>query len=177
MRSVRVWARLLGIERAVIEDVEFDDDTQALLVSVRPRKKAKNRCGRCGRRCPLYDRGSGRRRWRVLDLGTIECYLEADAPRVRCSEHGVVVAQVPWARHGAGHTYAFDDMAAWLAVHTSKSAVYQLMRIAWRTVGQIVARVVADAREQHDPFRGPQTHRHRRGELQARPPLPHRRRQ
>ena len=154
MGSVRIWARLLGIESAVIEDVEFDDDMQALVVSVRPRKKAKNRCGHCGRRSPLYDHGSGRRRWRVLDLGTIECYLEADAPRVKCPEHGVVVAQVPWARHGAGHSRAFDDMVAWLAVHTSKSAVCQLMRIAWRTVGKIVTRVVADAREQADPFDG-----------------------
>jgi hypothetical protein len=30
---------------------------------------------------------------------------------------------VPWARHGAGHTRDFDDLAAWLAVRTSKTAV------------------------------------------------------
>lgn len=152
LRSVRIWARLLGIKHAVIEDVAFEEETQALVISVRPRKKAKRRCGVCGRRCPLYDKGDGRRRWRVLDLGVIRCYLEADAPRVRCPEHGVVVAQVPWARHGAGHTYAFDDMTAWLAVHTSRSAVCQLMRVTWRTVGRIVARVVASAQQHHDPF-------------------------
>jgi hypothetical protein len=41
---------------------------------------------------------------------------------------------VPWARHGAGHTRDFDDLAAWLAVRTSKSAVCELLRIAklWR---------------------------------------------
>lgn len=154
MRSVRIWARVLGVERAVIEDVNFEEETQALVVSVRPRKKAKRRCGLCGRRCPLYDHGDGRRRWRVLDLGTVCGYLEADAPRVRCPEHGVVVAQVPWARHGAGHTYAFDDMVAWLATHTSKSAVCQLMRISWRTVGRIVTRVVHAAQQQRDPFDG-----------------------
>jgi transposase len=71
--------------------------------------------------------------------------LEADSPRVRCLEHGVVVAAVPWARHGARHTYAFDATAAWLARHTSKTAVSHLLRIAWRSVGAIVARVVADA--------------------------------
>jgi transposase len=54
------------------------------------------------------------------------------------------VARVPWARHGAGHTRDFDDLAAWLAVHTSKSAAMQLLRVAWRTVGAIVARVGAD---------------------------------
>jgi transposase len=62
------------------------------------------------------------------------------------------VAQVPWARHGAGHTREFDDQAAWLVTHTPKSAVSELMRIAWRTVGSIVARVVADGRAAHDPF-------------------------
>ena len=58
--------------------------------------------------------------------------------------HGVTVAAVPWARHGAGHTRDFDDLAAWLAVRTSKSAVTQLLRVAWRTVGSIVTRVNAD---------------------------------
>jgi transposase len=56
----------------------------------------------------------------------------------------VTVAAVPWARHGAGHTRDFDDLAAWLAVRTSKSAVMELLRVAWRTVGSIVTRVNAD---------------------------------
>jgi len=80
--------------------------------------------------------------------------LEADAPRVNCPTHGPTVSQVPWARHGAGHTYAFDDQVAWLATHTSKSAVCELMRVAWRTVGSIIGRVVADGRAAADPFEG-----------------------
>jgi transposase len=75
----------------------------------------------------------------------VQAVLEADAPRVDCPMHGPTVAGVPWARHGAGHTYAFDGQVAWLAVRTSKTAVEALMRIAWRTVGAIVARVAADA--------------------------------
>ncbi len=39
-------------------------------------------------------------------------YVEADAPRVSCPQHGVVVAHVPWARHGAGHTRTFDETVA-----------------------------------------------------------------
>lgn len=58
--------------------------------------------------------------------------------------HGVVVAAVPWARHGVGHTRYFDAQVAWLAVQASKSAVVALMRIAWRSVGAIVDRVLAD---------------------------------
>lgn len=152
MRSTTLWARLLGVGNAVVEDVCFDEDDECIVVSVRPRKATKRRCGRCARRCAGYDQGDGRRRWRALDLGTIRAYLEADSPRVRCAEHGVVAAQVPWARHGAGHTYAFDDTAAWLATHCSKSAVRDVLRIAWRTVGSIVTRVVADAEAGTDRF-------------------------
>jgi len=82
----------------------------------------------------------------------IPTYIEAEVPRVRCKDHGVVVCSVPWARHGAGHTRAFDDTAAWLATRTSKTAVTALLRIAWRTAGSIVSRVSADALAGKDRF-------------------------
>ena len=101
-----------------------------------------------------YDRGEGRRRWRALDLGTVRVLLEADAPRVTCREHGAAVAAVPWARHGAGHTTPSTSTVAWLATQCSKTAVTELMRIAWRTVGAIIARVWADVEAVHDRFAG-----------------------
>jgi len=153
--GTNVWRRVLGVDRAtVIGSVKLDEGTNAVVAQVRPRRDSKRRCGRCGLRAPLYDQGEGRRRWRSLDLGTVMCFLEADAPRVHCPEHGPTVAQVPWARHGAGHTRDFDHQAAWLVTHTPKSAVSELMRIAWRTVGSIITRVVADGRAAHDPFDG-----------------------
>jgi transposase len=79
---------------------------------------------------------------------------EADAPRVRCKRHGVVVAGVPWARHDAGVTRSFEDQTAWLTVNTSKTAVSELMRVAWRTVGWICERVAAEAQAQRDLFSG-----------------------
>jgi transposase len=45
---------------------------------------------------------------------------------------------------------AFDDQVAWLAVHTSRTAVAALMRIAWRSVGAICKRVAADAKQKVD---------------------------
>src|SRR5664279_906720 len=94
VRSARLWARLLGLAKVVVEDVEFDEVEQVLVVSARPRKATKRRCGRCGKRCPGYDQGEGRRRWRTLDFGQVRAFLEADSPRVRCAEHGVIAAQV-----------------------------------------------------------------------------------
>lgn len=153
--GVSVWRRTLGVDRAtVIGEIDFDEESETVVVHVRPRRSTKRRCGRCGVRAPGYDQGEGRRRWRALDLGTLMCYLESDSPRVTCPAHGITVAQVPWARHDAGHTRDFDDQAAWLVTHTSKSAVQELLRIAWRTVGSIIERVVAEGRAAHDPFEG-----------------------
>jgi transposase len=146
VRGVSVWGRLLGLRHAVVEGARIDGSE--LVVSVRPVWRERDRCGVCRRWCPRYDRGSGRRRWRSLDLGTTIVFLEAEAPRVRCVQHGVVVAAVPWARHGAGHTREFDQQVAWLATQCSKTAITQLMRIAWRTVGSIIARVWADIEDE-----------------------------
>ena len=154
MRSARVWKRLLGVEHTVIEQVQYDEDAQAVVATVRPTRSHRRRCGVCARRCPGYDQGEGRRRWRTLDLGTIQAFLEADAPRVACSQHGVVVAAVPWARHGAGFTHALEDTAAWLAVHTSRVAVAELLRITWRTVGRICSRVAAEQATKVDRLAG-----------------------
>jgi transposase len=152
--SARVWRALLGVEHAVVERVEFDSGEQVVVVNVRVGRRQRGRCGLCRRRCRGYDPGHGRRRWRHLDAGTVRVWLEADAPRVSCPEHGVTVAHVPWARHGAGHTSAFDDTVAWLAVATSRSTVGDLLRVAWRTVGAIITRVAAEAVAARDPLAG-----------------------
>ena len=153
MRRRSVWKKLLGLRRAVVEDVELTD-SGALVVSVRPAARERDRCPHCRRRCAGYDWGDGRRRWRALDFGTTFAYLEADAPRVSCKVHGVVVAAVPWARHDSGFTRQFEDQVAWLAVQASKTAVSQLMRIAWRTVGWICSRVTDEATATRDLFAG-----------------------
>ena len=141
MSLISLFRAVEGLEGTAVEGVGIDAGGE-LVIRVRPLAKRTSRCGRCQRRCPRYDAGR-RRRWRTLDHGTTMTYLEAATPRVRCDAHGVVVAHVPWAAHGAGHTHTFDRQAAWLAVQVSKSAVSELMRIGWRTVGSIVDRVHA----------------------------------
>lgn len=139
MRKASVWRCLLGVEKVAVEGVRME--TAGLVVEVRVYRRQRNRCGRCGRRCPRYDGGEGRRRWRALDLGTTAAFVEAEAPRVSCAEHGVVVAAVPWADHDARFTRAFEEQAAWLAVECSQTAVAGLMRVSWRSVGWMLVRV------------------------------------
>ena len=141
--------------------------------------RARARPGRCGRvpaPAPGYDRGEGRRRWRALDLGTHPGRAggrraAGALPRAR----GRRWRAVPWARHGAGHTCAFDEHGR-LAGHPDarRRAVTELMRIAWRTVGSIIARVWADVEAAARPARRAAADRDRRDLLQARPQVPDR---
>jgi transposase len=153
VRGIRVWARLVGLRRAVVENVRIGIEGE-VIVSVRPGWRERDRCGVCRRRSPGYDLGEGRRRWRALDLGTTFAFVEAEAPRVACRRHGVVVCAVPWARHDSRFTRSFEDQVAWLAVNTSKTAVAELMRVAWRSVGTILERVAAEAMRKVDLLDG-----------------------
>lgn len=154
MSLFSIWKRTLTAENTVVEGVRIDENEQCVVVSVRPDARRRQRCGRCRRPAVWFDAGRGRRRWRDLDHGVMRVFLEADAPRVACRRHGVTVTAVPWARHGAGHTHAFDQQAAWMASECSKSATAQLMRTSWRTVGNIVERFVADRDRHTDRLNG-----------------------
>jgi transposase len=59
VRNKRVWERACGLTRTVVEGVDFDDDAQAIVVSVRPVAKARSRCGLCGRRSPVTTSATG----------------------------------------------------------------------------------------------------------------------
>ena len=152
MLGTSVWRGMLGLTDAVVESVELNEQNTELIARVRVRKRAVLRCSRCTARAARYDRGTGRRRWRHLDAGVLMVWIEAELPRVACRACGVCVAQVPWARAGAGHTYDFDRQVAYLATTMNKSAVSYLMRIAWRTVGAIVARYWQDVEDVFDRF-------------------------
>lgn len=157
MRKARVWKTLLGVERAVVEDVDLAVDLDGALVvqvRVRPFARERSRCSVCGRHSTGYDAGAPARRWRALDLGTTRVFVIAALPRVRCKTHGVLAARVPWARAHARFTRQFEDQVAWLSTNTSKTATGALMRVAWRTVGGIITRVVDDAKQGRDLLAG-----------------------
>jgi Transposase and inactivated derivatives len=138
---------VLGVEHTVIESVELEPDDrggEVLIAAVRPKGGVGSRCSRCQRRCPGYDVSTAPRRWRGLDLGTTQVFLQATTRRVSCPTHGVVVAAVPWARAGSRFTTAFEDTTAWLVCHATLSVVAVPLRIAWRSVSAIVIRVVAE---------------------------------
>jgi len=129
----------LNVKQTAIDTVDMIDD--AVIISVHATKGAQNRCGICGRKARHYDNGRGFRTWRTNDFGTHQAYLKAESPRVCCEKHGVVTAQVPWARHGSHFTYDFEQTVAWLSLNASRKTVSQMMRVSWNTVGPIISRI------------------------------------
>jgi len=157
VRKSKLWKRLLHVEHVVLEDGDVEeapDGSEIVVVRLRPDRGHRLRCPGCGRKCRFYDAGDGRRRWRALDLGVMRCFLEADAPRVRCPRHGVLTAAVPWARPGSRFTIAFGEHAAWICAQMPWSKAARLLRVTWRTLQALVERVVTGLRDGKDRLDG-----------------------
>jgi transposase len=136
----KIIRRLLRVPDLVVRSLSFE--ARGLIIDANPRSR-KPRCGRCGRRQPVYDR-SPPRLWRHLALGRTSFWLRYAPRRVHCSRCGVRVEEVPWALHLSRFTAEFEEMVAWLAQQMARTAVCKLMGIDWRTVGAILERVVKD---------------------------------
>ena len=146
-----VLKQALGLHQSVIENVRVE--ANSIVISARPRKKAL-RCPVCKKRCDAYDTLPARR-WRTLDIGGSRCYIEYAPRRVECADHGVRSEALPWARSAKSRfTSAFEDLVAWLSLDMCRSALSELMRVSWRSVGSICKRVADDLEEQdgHDRF-------------------------
>lgn len=142
MRVTSAFNRLLRLPGASVIDVSFGTEGVIVTVGLRRRRRVCGRCGQTSRHLEIHDRRI--KRWRHLDLGANRCVIECELRRLRCSDCGVHLEAVPWARHGAHHTRDFEDVVAWLAQQMAKTPIAGLLRVGWDTVGKIVARVVAD---------------------------------
>lgn len=143
MHTKSAFKRLLKIEKIIIENVYFEskNDEEIFIVHTKPLSRDRNRCPICGRKSMGYDSTTKVRRWRSLDFGSTRVYIEGCAPRVKCEEHGVLVAKVPWARHDSDYTYDFETAVTWLTLHATMQDVAEFFRIKWDTVGSIAKRV------------------------------------
>ena len=138
MRVTTVFNKLLSLQGAFVRRVEFG--TQVIVVDVAKRHR-RNRCPHCTFSArSRYDRTV--REWRHLSLGRWRVAVRSTLCRLDCPEHGIVTEAVPWAEHDSRFTRDFEDLVAWVAREMNKTAVKNLLHIAWATVGNIVERVV-----------------------------------
>jgi transposase len=136
------------MKQVVVEGFTIEDG--GLVLFVRPSWR-KPRCSGCGCCRPGYDTLSARD-WRHLDFAGVTVSLRYAPRRVRCPRCGVVVERVPWsAVTTARFTTAFEEAVGFLAQRCDKTSITQMFRIAWVTVGQIIARVL-DRHRPDDPL-------------------------
>jgi transposase len=146
VRVTTALNRMLGLSGAWVRDVEFGEGAVIVTVALRRKRPICSGCGAGG----LKIKDHRVKRWRHLDLGGLRCQVECKLRRLYCPLCGDLPEQVEWARGGARYTRDFDDLVAWLAQQMNQTQVTRLMRIGWETVGNILARVVA---EKLDPGR------------------------
>ena len=138
MRSTSLLRTLLALQKTRVLDLELEKD--ALVVHVAPTWKI-SRCSECGKKCRT-SHDSRLRDWRHLDLAGIKTILRYRIRRVDCKRCGIRVEKVPWAESASRYTFPKEGLVAYHAQKTDHTTVAALMRIAWRTVGHIVARFV-----------------------------------
>lgn len=137
--------RVLRLQGLVVLGGYAEPNGKEAVIKVRRRSHAKPRCA--VHRCVLGgELKATTHRWRHLDFAGCPVYLEAPVREGRCSQcNGRRNEGVPWASHRAKHTKAFDRRVARLVQLADKTAVSELARVSWSTVGEIVERVVAEA--------------------------------
>lgn len=142
MRVATTFNRMLAIPGASVCSASVEAEGVVVRLRLRRRRLV---CPRCGCLAGAgYDRR--RRRWRHLDLAGRRCFLECELRRFPCPGcRRIVTEAVPWARAGARHSRAFDQLVACLAQQMAKTPLAELLRINWTTVGRIVARTVEGA--------------------------------
>lgn len=140
MRAITLLRRLLALKQTRVTAFEITE--WGLEVEVAPTTRVPY-CSACMRRARhVYDHRL--REWRHLDFAGMEVTLKYQQRRVACRRCDEVHAElVPWAEPGSRFTRDFENQAAYFAQVMDRTTTSRMLRIAWRTVGQIIERVVA----------------------------------
>jgi transposase len=144
VRVTTAFNRMLALSGAWVRDVAFGSEGVIVTVVLSAKKPVCSGCGARG----LKIKDHREKSWRHLDLGASRCLIECRLRRLYCPGCGDVYEAVPWARAGSPYTREFEQLVAFLAQQMAQTPVARLMRIAWRSVGKILERVVADKLDQ-----------------------------
>jgi transposase len=140
MHDRELYRQILGVQAPwQVASVTLSTQEKSVTV-VLENPESRGACPTCGASCPRHD--ALRRQWRHLDTCQFATVLEADVPRVRCAEHGVLTVRVPWAEPGSGFAALSEALVLdWLA-EESVSAVAGLMGVSWKVVDRIQRQAV-----------------------------------
>lgn len=143
MQDRELYEKILVLESPwSVSRVELDAPRERIVVWVDHPTETKFGCPECDRELACYDH-SEERQWRHLDSCQYQTILCARPPRVKCPEHGVKQADVPWAERGSRFTLLFERLAidVLLATQTVKGAM-SLLGTKWDATWNLLQRSV-----------------------------------
>jgi transposase len=78
---------------------------------------------------PWYVKVPKKRAWRHLDFFHYEPHLHVRVPRTKCSEHGIKIINLSWARSNSGFSLFFETLIVALCKEMPVSAVADISNI------------------------------------------------
>lgn len=154
MRDTDLYKHLLGLDAPwTVSSVKLDVAAGRVDVWAEHDKKARFQCPDCDRPCGLYDHDE-ERAWRHLDSCQFQTFLHARIPRIRCDEHGVKQARVPWAEPRSRFTMLFERFVIDVLQNMDTKNAARLLGLSWDEAHHIMERAVmrgVDRRGQVSP--------------------------
>ena len=148
---VDMFERSIGLKDPwKVTRAEFEAKDRAVHVYVEAGKTAKYPCPQCGKMSSRYDDEEDERIWRHADVVMYPCYIHCRRPRVNCAEHGIHVADAPWARNGARQTLLFEGYAMMLAETMTLNEARKVLQISRTALMHIVNYWVEKAVSEED---------------------------
>jgi len=144
MNDVELYEGVVGIELPWrVADVKLELEEGRVDIHVQHGRKERFACPECRTMCAVYDH-SPERTWRHLDTCQYQTLLHASPPRVKCSEHGVRQAVLPWAEKKSQFTMLFERFAIDVLRATDVAHASRILRIsrdeAWTIQDRAVRR-------------------------------------
>ena len=141
MRDTDLYTQILGLRAPwYVNGVSLDKASSQVTVHV-VAQDVQHCCPRCGQPSPGYDKRLSR--WRHLDTMQYHTILEAEVPRVKCKEHGVLMMEVPWADPDSGYTALFEALVIDWLHEANLQSVAMMLKLSWGVVDRIMQRAVA----------------------------------
>ena len=134
------YAGLIGVESPwEVEGIERDSQVREVHVRI-VFAESEAACPVCGKASSIHDRTT--RKWRHLDSYNHKTIIEADVPRIRCVEHGVLQVSIPWAEKNSRFTIELERRVCMWLKEASIAAVADMFDLSWDEIAGIQQRVV-----------------------------------
>lgn len=147
MRDIDLFQLALGLVPPwMVADAKFDAERKRLDIEIDFKVGGRFPCPDCGKAdCPVHD--TVKKTWRHLNFFQHQAFLHARVARIDCSDCGVRLVNVPWARPGSGFTLLFEAFVMTLVKDMPVAAVARLVgehdTRLWRVVQHYVDEAVA----------------------------------